>query len=363
MKPKYSLFRRGRVYYSQDRDTGQQRSLKTAERKPAERILLAMNEAVQQPALNLSLARAYLNAHDTEMINRTWQAVMEQFVTHGRESSRERSTREMRSRAFDSLRDRKLIETKSEDFLKVLREGTRSTNHYLRRLHNLAIGLGWLPWTVLHPKCWPRIIVRPKRAITWDEHSEILETEVSKERKLFYDFLWETGTSQTDAASMRASNLDLDRGLLIYSRQKLEGRQAQPAQLVIGPRLASILKQLPEQGPLFPKMLKTPANQRAAEFYRRCRILKIKGVSLHSYRYAWAERAMACGYPERFAQVALGHNSSAVHHAYARNAKVTAPSLEDFEQDMRRKLIPMAEVTPELKQAQNLATSEMEQRA
>ena len=59
--------------------------------------------------------------------------------------------------------------------------------------------------------------------------------------------------------------------------------------------------------------------------------MKIEGITLHSYRYAWAERAKSCGYPERFAQQALGHNSEAVHRAYARNAKVVIPPLEDYE--------------------------------
>jgi len=30
--------------------------------------------------------------------------------------------------------------------------------------------------------------------------------------------------------------------------------------------------------------------------------------------------ALKCGYPERFAQQVLGHNSKAVHHAYAKHA-------------------------------------------
>src|ERR1035437_5059170 len=59
----------------------------------------------------------------------------------------------------------------------------------------------------------------------------------------------------------------------------------------------------------------TGGNDRATEFKQRCDGLKIKGVSLHSYRYAWAERALKCGFPERFAQQALGHNSKAVHRA------------------------------------------------
>jgi hypothetical protein len=55
---------------------------------------------------------------------------------------------------------------------------------------------------------------------------------------------------------------------------------------------------------------------------------------LHSYRYAWAERAKVAGFPERFAQMALGHNSKAVHRAYAKEAQVTLPPLEDYERNM-----------------------------
>ena len=57
----------------------------------------------------------------------------------------------------------------------------------------------------------------------------------------------------------------------------------------------------------------------------------VSGVSLHSYRYSWAERAKTVGYPERFAQEALGHSSKAVHRAYARGALVKIPSLEEYE--------------------------------
>ncbi len=57
----------------------------------------------------------------------------------------------------------------------------------------------------------------------------------------------------------------------------------------------------------------------------------VDGVTLHCYRYAWAERAKQCGYPERFAQKALGHNSKAVHRAHSRKAQVKLPSLENYE--------------------------------
>jgi integrase len=70
---------------------------------------------------------------------------------------------------------------------------------------------------------------------------------------------------------------------------------------------------------------------RATEFKRACKRLKLSGITLHSYRYSWAERARSCGYPERFAQEALGHQSKAVHRAYARKAQVTISTLEEYE--------------------------------
>ena len=82
---------------------------------------------------------------------------------------------------------------------------------------------------------------------------------------------------------------------------------------------------------LFPYLATVRSGDRATEFKQRCTGLGITGISLHSYRYAWAERAKVAGYPERFAQEALGHNSKAVHRAYAKNAQMKLPSLEEYE--------------------------------
>jgi hypothetical protein len=75
---------------------------------------------------------------------------------------------------------------------------------------------------------------------------------------------------------------------------------------------------------------------------QRCHGLGIRGLPLHTYRYAWAKRVKVVGYPERFVQLALGHNGKAVHRAYARNAQVTLPPLKDYEKLMREtRIIPM----------------------
>jgi hypothetical protein len=77
MLNKYRLFQRANgVFYCQDNQSGQQRSLRTKNRRAAEKLLHAQNEAHRLPTLNLTMARAYLSAHDAKMSTRTWTAVM-----------------------------------------------------------------------------------------------------------------------------------------------------------------------------------------------------------------------------------------------------------------------------------------------
>lgn len=327
MKSRFILFRRARVYYCEDTTTRKQSSLKTKDKTEALAILHARNESFRQSRLNVQIARAYLTASDPAMSTRTWRAVMDQMQTHGKPATQSRCARAMQSKAFDSIRLKGLMETTAEDFLIILKTAKVSEAHYLRRLHNLAIGLGWLAMPVLAPRLWPKPQYKAKRGITPDEHKRILATERNPERNLFYQLLWEVGASQSDAAALLADNLDWNTRTLTYFRMKT-GEQAQMA---ISQRLGAILNHLPTEGPLFPKLSQATTNTRAADFRCLCKRLAIEGVSLHSYRYAWAERAKTCGYPERFAQAALGHNSQAVHRAYAKKAHVLIPSLEEYE--------------------------------
>jgi integrase len=133
------------------------------------------------------------------------------------------------------------------------------------------------------------------------------------------------------------------------SHRWLRAKKTQvPALLFFGDDVEKILRSLPRKGPLFPYLATVRSGDRATEFKQRCEGLGIQGVSLHSYRYAWAERAKSCGYPERFAQEALGHNSKAVHRAYARKAKVIVPALEIYEKERRDKIVDLPKLSPEL---------------
>lgn len=339
---KYRLYRRRNGnFYWQENGSKKQGTLRTTDRREAERLLNAMNESHREPTLNLNLARAYLIAHDPEMARRTWQAVMDEMATHGIPTTQERCARGFRSKAYDRIRTKPLAQTTAADLLSILHANGNCVGHYLRRLHNLAVDLGWLAWPILAKRAWPKIRNQLKRAITAEEHAAVIASERNDERRSYYELLYETGAAQTDGANLAADDVDWTNGILIYRRQKL-GPVSKPARLTIGPKLRALLESLPRFGDLFPNLKRASAAHRSAEFRRRCRIAKIKNVSLHSYRYAWAQRANACGYPERFAQAALGHSSRAVHQAYAKGVVIICPALEAYEAIQRNKVIPMS---------------------
>ena len=330
MKNRFRLIQRGLrggTFYSVDSQTGRRESLSTKDSDEAAQLVLAKNQSVRQPALSLQMAKAFLSATDDALAKRTWQEAIDTLVDSKQKSSKARWQRSIKHAAFDHIRQRPIIETHAEHFLAVLKAGTLSTNLHLRQIQNYVLDLNWLPRPIIPRRQWPKARFRDRRAITRSEHEKIVAADCNAERKLFYEVAWHLGASQTDIALLTADNID--RQGRVMSFQRLKTRQ--PCVVHFGDGLADVLEKLPAQGPLFPTFSKLKEGHRSTHFKRSCRKAGVEGVSLHSYRYAWAERARIAGYPERFAQEALGHNSKAVHRAYARNAQVVLPSLEAFE--------------------------------
>ncbi len=346
MTHRYRLFRRGSgIFFLEDRTTGQQESLRTKIRDEAVRLFHARNEANRQPALNLQIARAYLMAVDPAIATRTWQHAMDEIVKSKHDVTQVRWTRAINQHAFDSIRNLPILETRAEQFFAVLQSGTVSTNVYLRRIHNFALDMNWLPWSLIPKKQWPAVRFQEKRAVTLDEHRRIIAREPNAERRAFYELCWHLGGSQSDIACLDAKDVDWPNRTVSYSRKKTDVR----ALIHIDEDVGKILEALPKTGPLFPYLCTVRAGDRATEFKQRCVGLGITGVSLHSYRYAWAERARVAGMPERFAQEALGHNSKAIHRAYARKAQVKVPSLGDYEKAMDDRKVVGVVFQPESK--------------
>jgi hypothetical protein len=130
--------------------------LHTADKEEAARVVHAKNDATRQPAIHISIAKAYLVGADPKLVERTWRWVMQEYGSRGKENTRRRNERAIRSKSFDLTRDRKLIETTADDLRAVMKAGGAFTNHFLRCLHNSAIGLGWLLAPLIPPKLWPK---------------------------------------------------------------------------------------------------------------------------------------------------------------------------------------------------------------
>lgn len=162
MKNRFRLIHRGergRQFYCVDSETNRRFSLRTKDRDAAEQIVLAKNQALRQPALNLQIARLHSAAADPALSQRTWETLFADLVATKRGENKERWKRAIKDPAFKPILKLPLVETLPDHFLRILHPETRgekkakvSTHVLLRRAHNYAVGLGWLPWPVLSPR-------------------------------------------------------------------------------------------------------------------------------------------------------------------------------------------------------------------
>jgi hypothetical protein len=107
MKARYRLIRRGlrsREYYCVDTLTGKRFSLGTSDRDAASQMVLARNQALRQPALNLQIAKAYLAGSDSGVATRTWQNAMDAIVNSKQGANQTRWHTAVRDHAFDGIR-------------------------------------------------------------------------------------------------------------------------------------------------------------------------------------------------------------------------------------------------------------------
>jgi integrase len=328
MKMRYRLVRRGErnTYYCFDTATKKRASLETADPDEAQRLIDAKNDSLRQPSLNLNIARAYLAGTDSGYAERTWQDALNALTDNKQGETKARWLRATKDKALKPLLPRCIAETQAEHLFAALKAGTVSTNVHLRKLHNFILDMGWSAWPLIPKRQWPGIVFKDKRAITLAEHQKIIQNEQNPERKAFYELCWFLGAAQGDVASLSAEDVDWKTKTIGFGRAKT----GVPVIISFSAEAQEVLERLPMEGQLFPNFSKLNSAHRATEFQRACRRVGVAGVTLHSYRYAWAQRAKVAGFPLRFAQEFLGHQSKAVHRAYAKNCQVRIPSLEEY---------------------------------
>jgi len=121
-----------------------------------------------------------------------------------------------------------------------------------------------------------------------------------------------TGTTTLDAALVNTGTLNVQSGVIslagghtltngklnigITTVSFVRKKTGVPVLVHLGAEALNLFKDLSAEAMLFPYLASVRAGDRATEFKQRCQQLGIQGATLHSYRYAWAERAKTVGY-------------------------------------------------------------------
>ena len=324
MENRYRVYRRYQgIYYIEDVVTKRQESLRTRDKNKAVALLVARNQAIAQPALNVTMAKAYLSGRSPELSKRNWSDVFAEMTAAYDGSTKKRFGSFAKSAPIQQLKRVLLIETEASHFLNALRHprAGSSTNKWMRIVHNRALDLGWLLAPVLARKVWPAFRTKKGIAITFEQHRRLVDAEPDEEFARYLEVLWETGGAQTDIACLHRDSINLFTRRLIFNRRKLERRSMGEVAIVIGDELQRILGQLPATGFLFPGLAKQDDKVRSSRFRKVADRQAFPEITLHSYRYAWARRAKSFGMPLREAMAHLGHGSKAVHQAYSDSAE------------------------------------------
>lgn len=205
MSTRYRLIHRGHrggMFCCVDKTTGKRTSPQTTDADEARQLIEAKNQAERQPVLNLQIAKAYLAGTDNGIATRTWQRALDALTATKLDTNQQRWRTAAKEKALAPLLPRVIIETPGELLLQIMKAGKVSTNVYLRRLHNFCVN--WLPWPIIPERQWPAVKFKEKRAITPEEHQQIIAAEVNPERKALYQLCWHLGASQGDIAHLQA---------------------------------------------------------------------------------------------------------------------------------------------------------------
>jgi len=154
MENRYRVYvRENGIYYVEDVVTKQQESLRTRDKKKALALLVARNQAVAQPALNVTMAKAYLSGRSPELSTRNWNDVFEEMMLGYDGSTKKRFSSFIKSAPVQPLKRVPLIETDASHFLNTMRHpraGTRKGDLLPSAMPGSGSGL--LTWSLLsHP--------------------------------------------------------------------------------------------------------------------------------------------------------------------------------------------------------------------
>jgi len=332
MKARYRLIRRGirgGAFYSVDTKTGRRTSLGTPTRT---RPRKSSRPRTSPSASRCSISKLPKPIWPGQTAASPPALAAGNGDAHGRQAGSQPRTLVAcaTDRALAPLLPRTIVDTPGELMLKVLQSGTVSTNVFLRRLHNFCLDMNWLAWPLVPKRQWPAVRYKDKRAITWRNTARSLSARRTRNAKPSISWPGMSGRrNRTWRTASRGRGLAGTNYLFLSDENALAwvAAAADSIRQGSGGHSCNAAQNRPPLSLSHHCQRKIPRHGIQATLHGT----RHRRRDAHSYRYAWAERAKTAGYPERFAQLALGHNSKAVHRAYARKAQVTLPPLEEYE--------------------------------
>jgi hypothetical protein len=107
-----------------------------------------------------SLESTWLQA--THSCLRTWKNVLDFIIDKKKEGAcKHRWETARKDKALKSFWKLKVVETRVDQMLMLLKKV--SANVYLRRLHNYALDMNWLAWSIVPKHRWPKVVYKQRK--------------------------------------------------------------------------------------------------------------------------------------------------------------------------------------------------------
>lgn len=305
------------------------------------------------------VAEAHLMKCNPEWVTNTWDAIAQRAINAPRQIGKVGKKRAStvitmtsywNGKRWDNIRHKRCIDTVAADFEKSLKGAGLGLIEFGQLLHNHATDHNLIPYPVMGKKCWPRAIRKNmSRALTEEDHRTLLKHiqdpqlapfKRASERNLpttpkqwrdewenWFWFLWWTGASNKDAANIRAEDIDWKANCIKFSRTKTSTKST----VAIGQSLRTLLKKLPTKGYLFPCLQNMTTSNRSRTFRILADWCGLEKVTLHGYRFGWAERAKETGMTTEDRMASLGHKTPQMAAHYDEGADYIPASIEIIE--------------------------------
>ena len=344
------------VWYAVDKKTRKTKSLKIqGTREEAEQLAdIEWNQTDDtNAAFHKKTAEAHLLKCNPTYVTATWRTLFTDYLNAPSEKSgrpkKPTTVNGLNSfwnrKELDELRDVRLMDTTPQQIKRVALSMGRMYQITLRTVCNYALTNDYVPYRLMPDGMWPILKdTKPmSRAITLEEHEQLLKAAADKSLPIWYrtlgdrgikdksvfinewrdylNLLWLVGCSNKDGANMTAENINKRLGCLEFQRSKWAcPEKHKPVRVPITPQLRTVLNRRPKSGPLFPNLTKITTPNRARIFGWFVDWLKMPKVTIHGYRYAMAERLDVGGASDKDRMNMLGHAGREMSEHYSKNS-------------------------------------------